>query len=83
MGKAFESIKAGLTEAIAHAKGEKAGAGVRVYRPHDVDVRELRQRVGMTQEQFAAREAASDNRRRCTECGNLSERGICLTRKKI
>lgn len=42
MGKAFESIKAGLTEAIAHAKGEKAGAGVRVYRPRAIDVRELR-----------------------------------------
>lgn len=55
MGRAFESIRAGLVEAIAHAKGEKAGAGVRVYRPHTVDVRELRQRIGMTQEQFAAR----------------------------
>lgn len=30
MGKAFESTKAGLTEAIAHAKDEKAGAAVRV-----------------------------------------------------
>ncbi|GAB1369667.1 hypothetical protein MASR1M42_25000 [Azonexus hydrophilus] len=26
---------------------------------------------------IAAREAAGDNRRRCTECGNLTERGIC------
>lgn len=26
---------------------------------------------------IAAREAAGDNRRRCTECGNLNERGIC------
>lgn len=26
---------------------------------------------------IAARERAGDNRRRCTECGNLSERGIC------
>ena len=55
MGKAFESIKAGLKEAIAHARGAKAGAGVRVYRPHAVDVQKLRLQVGMTQEQFAAR----------------------------
>jgi hypothetical protein len=27
---------------------------------------------------IAAREAAGDNRRRCTECDNLNERGICL-----
>jgi len=26
---------------------------------------------------IAAREAAGDKRRRCTECGNLNERGIC------
>lgn len=54
MGKAFESIKQGLTEAIAHARGHKR-AGVREYRPSAVDVKELRRRVGMTQEPFAAR----------------------------
>ena len=27
---------------------------------------------------IAAREREGDNRRRCTECGNLGERGICL-----
>ncbi len=29
-------------------------------------------------ESIAARERDSDNRRRCTECGNLNERGLCL-----
>ena len=42
MAKAFDSIKAGLREAIAHAKGAKAGAGVRIYRPHVVAVQKLR-----------------------------------------
>ena len=42
MGKAFDSIKAGLKEAIAHAKGAKAGAGVREYRPHVVGAQKLR-----------------------------------------
>lgn len=78
MGKAFESIKAGLTEAIAHAKGEKAGAGVRVYRPHTVDVRELRQRVGMTQEQFAARFGFSVATLRHWERGDRAPAGPAL-----
>jgi hypothetical protein len=42
MSKVFTSIKAGLVEAIAHAKGD---AAVRVYRPQAVDVKGLRQRV--------------------------------------
>lgn len=28
--------------------------------------------------EIAARERAGDDRRRCTECGNLAERGACL-----
>ena len=78
MGKEIDSIKAGLTEAIAHAKGEKAGAGVRVYRPHTVDVRELRQRVGMTQEQFAARLGFSVATLRHWERGDRAPAGPAL-----
>jgi len=40
MGKAFESIKQGLTEAIGHAKGTQAG--VKVWRPVAVDVASVR-----------------------------------------
>ena len=50
---AFQSIKQGLTEAVAHAKGKQAG--VNEYRPYDVDVASLRKSLGLTQEQFAAR----------------------------
>ena len=53
MGKAFESIKQGLTEAIGHAKGTQAG--VKVWRPAAVDVAAVRGRLGFTQAQFAAR----------------------------
>lgn len=52
MGTVFKSIKQGLEEAIAHAKGE--AMGVRVHRPRSVDVKAVRAKVGMTQEQFAA-----------------------------
>ncbi len=78
MGKAFESIKAGLKEAVAHARGGRAGAGVRVYRPHAVDVKELRQRVGMTQEQFAARFGFSVATLRHWERGDRAPAGPAL-----
>ena len=50
---AIESIKQGLQAAIAHAKGETSG--VHMHRPRSVDVKAVRAKVGMTQEQFAAR----------------------------
>jgi putative transcriptional regulator len=53
MSKAFTSIKQGLREAIAHQKGRVKS--VKTYTPSDVDVQALRQRIGLTQEQFAAR----------------------------
>lgn len=53
MSKAFESIKQGLTEAISHATG--APCGVKTYTPRPVNVKVLRSRVKMTQQQFAAR----------------------------
>ena len=31
---------------------------------------------------IAARERQGDNRRRCTECGNMGERGICLAAQR-
>lgn len=54
MGKsAFESIRQGLREAVGHAQEESSA--VKIHRPQPVDVKALRNRVAMTQEQFAAR----------------------------
>src|SRR6218665_2590965 len=53
MRTAFESIKQGLQEAIAHARGDERG--VRVHRPRAIDGKAVRAKGGMTQEQFAAR----------------------------
>lgn len=78
MGKAFEKIKRGLKEAIGHARGTKAGAGVREFRPRAVDVKELRQRVGMTQEQFAARFGFSVATLRHWERGDRAPGGPAL-----
>jgi putative transcriptional regulator len=53
MSKAFEEIAAGLTDAIAIAKGEKKPA--RIYAPADNDALRIRRQLGLTREQFADR----------------------------
>lgn len=77
MGKAFDSIRQGLQEAIAHAQGE-TDAGINVYRPHSVDVKALRRRVAMTQEQFAARFGFSVATLRHWERGDRAPQGPAL-----
>lgn len=76
MGKAFESIARGLNEAIAHSKNEKVA--VKVYKPQPVDVSALRRRMGMTQEQFAARFGFSVATLRHWERGDRSPQGASL-----
>ena len=52
MTSAFENIKAGLLEAIAHADGKSPH--IKVHRPRPVDVKAVRAKIGMTQEQFTS-----------------------------
>ncbi len=52
MSEAFESISAGLNEAISHVKGEKVAAQVHEFSP--VDVKAVRSKVGMSQREFAS-----------------------------
>jgi putative transcriptional regulator len=53
--KAFEKIAAGLTDAIAIAKGEADPAAYRTRVPADVDVAKTRKSMGLTREAFATR----------------------------
>jgi putative transcriptional regulator len=76
MGTTFESISRGLNEAVAHAKGKKIV--VKTYKPKAVDVSALRQRMGMTQEQFAARFGFSVATLRHWERGDRSPQGAAL-----
>jgi len=76
MNKACDSIKQGLQEAIAHAGG--ASEAVRVCRPQTVDVKALRNRVAMTQEQFATRFGFSVATLRYRERGDRSPQGPAL-----
>lgn len=77
MSDAFNSIKKGLQEAIAHANGDERG--VRMHMPRAVDVKAVRAKLGMTQEQFAARFGFSAATLRHWERGDRSPRGPALT----
>ena len=50
--KAFEKIAEGLTEALAIARGEAKPA--RLHIPTEIDVRAIRRRTGLSQDDFAA-----------------------------
>ena len=76
MSTAFESIKRGLLEAIEHAEGR--APATRVHRPRTVDVKALRTKVGMTQEQFAARFGFSTATLRHWERGDRTPHGPAL-----
>ncbi|MGB3287715.1 MAG: helix-turn-helix domain-containing protein [Burkholderiaceae bacterium] len=76
MSAAFENIKQGLQEAIAHAKGDERG--VRMNRPRNIDVKAVRAKVGMTQEQFASLFGFSTATLRHWERGDRSPQGPAL-----
>jgi putative transcriptional regulator len=80
MARAFDSIKQGLNEAIAHAKSKDSTAeeGIKLYQPHAVDVSSLRERLSLTQEQFAARFGFSVATLRHWERGDRSPSGASL-----
>ena len=76
MSIAFKSIRQGLEEAVVHARGDTTG--VTSYRPTPVDVAAVRGRLGLTQEQFAARFGFSVATLRHWERGDRRPRGASL-----
>jgi putative transcriptional regulator len=52
--RAFDKIRAGLEDAIAIARGDADPASYRVHVPAAIDVKAIRQKLGMSQAQFAA-----------------------------
>ena len=79
MTRAFDSIKQGLREAIAHAQTKgKQPVGVRVVQPQAVDVAQLRTRLALSQEQFAARFGFSVATLRHWKRGDRSPSGASL-----
>jgi putative transcriptional regulator len=81
MGKAFDSIKQGLTEAIADRKGQTKG--VKTHTPAQIDVQALRTRIGLTQEAFAAKFGISLGTLRHWERGDRRPHGPALVLLRV
>lgn len=77
MSKAFASIKRGLEQAIRHRKGGRV-APLKLHVPSPVDVKAVRERTGLTQEQFAATFAIGLGALRHWERGDRKPRGAAL-----
>jgi len=51
--KAFDSIMAGLQDALAYTKGDKTRGRARAFDVGDLDVGKVRGKVGLSQDEFA------------------------------
>ncbi|MFZ0694348.1 MAG: helix-turn-helix domain-containing protein, partial [Alphaproteobacteria bacterium] len=69
------SIRRGLEEAVAYARGEADKSQYRVHVPRRIDVRAIRTRLRMTQEEFAGRFGFSVNTLRHWEQGKRQPEG--------
>jgi putative transcriptional regulator len=77
LNKAYASIKRGLQQAIRHRQGKKVAA-LKLHVPPQVDVKAVRERTGLTQEEFAATFAISLGALRHWERGDRKPRGTAL-----
>jgi len=75
VSRAAESIRRGLEEAIAYARSEAKAGAYRVHVPARIDVRAIRMKLGMTQEEFAGRFGFSVNTLRHWEQGKRQPEG--------
>ena len=75
MSTIADSIRRGLEEAMAYAKNEADRSRYIVHIPDHIDVQAIRKKLGMTQEQFAARFGFSVNTLRHWEQGKRQPEG--------
>lgn len=75
MSKVADSIKRGLKEALAYAEGKADQNAYRVHVPERIDVKAIRVRLDMTQEEFAGRFGFSVNTLRHWEQGSRQPEG--------
>ena len=76
MSKAFKSIKQGLNEALEYSKGKKGKAVVHEFSP--VDVKNIRAKIGMSQNEFASAFGISVSTLRHWERGDRMPHGPAL-----
>jgi putative transcriptional regulator len=75
MSQVADSIFRGLEEAVAYASGEADLSAYRVHVPERIDVRAIRAKLGMTQQEFAASFGFSVNTLRHWEQGKRQPEG--------
>ncbi len=75
MSKVADSIRRGLQQAVAYARRQADVRRYRVHVPEQIDVRAIRMKLGMTQEEFSARFGFSVNTLRHWEHGKRVPEG--------
>jgi putative transcriptional regulator len=75
MSKVANSVRRGLEGAVAYARGETKENAYRVHVPAVIDVRAIRTKLRMTQEEFASRFGFSVNTPRHWEQGKRQPEG--------
>jgi putative transcriptional regulator len=75
MSKIADSIRRGLQEAVVYAEGKADASVYRVHVPEKIDVKAIRARLDMTQEEFAGRFGFSVNTLRHWEQGSRQPEG--------
>lgn len=75
MSKVADSIRRGLKQAITYGEGRADKDRYRVHVPERIDVRAIRVRLDMTQEEFARRFGFSINTLRHWEQGKRQPEG--------
>ncbi len=73
--KVAEGIERGLRQALAFVEGTADLSKYRVHIPHQIDVRRIRAKLGMTQEEFAREFGFSLNTLRHWEQGRRVPEG--------
>ena len=76
MSNAFNSIKQGLDEALEFSKGKKSKAIVHEFSP--LDVKNIRKKIGMSQNEFASAFGISVSTLRHWERGDRTPHGPAL-----
>ena len=79
MSKIANSVRRGLKETTAYADGKADKRAYRIHVPKKIDVKAIRTRLEMTQEEFAARFGFSVNTLRRWEQGARQPEGPTRT----
>lgn len=75
MSRVADSLRRGLREAVAYAEGKADASAYRVHVPERIDVKAIRSKLDMTQEEFAGRFGFSVNTLRHWEQGSRQPEG--------